>query len=173
MDTAIVLAAHGAPPLDFPRAELEELLGLHARRERASPEERHTLAARHDELEARIRAWPRTPENDPFHAGSVEIARALANASGLTVVLGFNEFCAPSLEHALDQAALGARRVVVVTPMLTPGGEHAASDIPSEIERARVRHSSVEFIYAWPFDAEDVAALLAAQARKAAGRLKR
>ena len=168
METAIVLAMHGAPPKDFPGQELTEYFGLHGRVERADKKERAALATRHGELEAKMRAWPRTAANDPFHAGSLAIAQALSNASGLAVILGFNEFCAPSLEESLGQAALEYRRVIVVTPMLTAGGEHAGADIPAAIERARIRHPRTDFRYAWPFEPAEVAAFLAAQVRKAA-----
>jgi sirohydrochlorin cobaltochelatase len=170
METAIVLAMHGAPPNDFPGQELAEYFGLHARIERTGGKERAALASRHDELEARMRGWPRTAANDPFHEGSLAIAQALANVSGLAVILGFNEFCAPSLEESLGQAALEYRRVIVVTPMLTAGGEHAGADIPAAIERARIRHPRIDFRYAWPFDTAEVAAFLAAQVKKTAGR---
>jgi sirohydrochlorin cobaltochelatase len=166
MDTAIVLAMHGAPPADFPKQELVEFFGLHARLEHAGPGERTALAARYDELEAKMRAWPRTELNDPFHAGSIGISQALANAAGMPVILGFNEFCAPSLRETLDQASLDYRRVIVVTPMLTPGGEHAGADIPSAIEQARARNRRTEYIYAWPFDTADIAAFLAAQVER-------
>lgn len=156
---------HGAPPKDFPRTELAEFFGLHARLEQArrgeGAGERAALEARHQELEVKMRAWPRTEANDPFHAGSLAIAQALANASEMTVILGFNEFCAPSLAEALDQAGLDYRRVIVVTPMLTPGGEHAGADIPAEIERAQARHRRTQFVYAWPFDPSDIADFLA------------
>ena len=167
METAIVLAMHGAPPTDFPRAELVEFFDLHARLEHPGPGERAEVAARHDELEAKMRAWPRTELNDPFYAGSVGISQSLANTAGMPVILGFNEFCAPSLREALDQAGLDFRRVVVITPMLTPGGEHAGADIPSQIEQARARNRRTQYIYAWPFETADIAAFLAAQvARK-------
>lgn len=173
METAIVLAMHGAPPNDFPRPELAEFFGLHARLEQAGHEERPrtgewaAMAARHQELEAKMRAWPRTEDNDPFHAGSLAIAQALANQAGLAVILGFNEFCAPSIAEALDQAGLDFLRVIIVTPMLTPGGGHAGADIPAEIDRAQVRHRRTEFLYAWPFDPSHVAVFLAEQvARK-------
>lgn len=79
-------------------------------------------------------------------------------------MVGFNEFCALDLGEALDQTvAQGARRVLVVTPMMTPGGKHAEIDIPAAIDAARQRHRGVDFRYAWPFDTEDVAAFLAEQ----------
>jgi sirohydrochlorin cobaltochelatase len=164
MKTIIVLAMHGAPPKDFPRRELSEFFGHHARLEHASGEERMRLQQRHDELEGQLRAWPRTVENDPFYAASHEIAEHLAQATGLEVRVGFNEFCAPSLDEALGLAVQqGARRVVVTTLMLTRGGGHAEHDIPAAIDRARQRHPGAVIDYAWPFDPADVADFVAKQ----------
>lgn len=167
MQTILVLAMHGAPPSDFPPAEAAELFALHARLELPSVAERAALEKRYAPLEARMRAWPRTVENDPFRAASHELAAHLARAAGLDVLVGFNEFCAPDLDEALDQAvAAGAQRVVVVTAMMTRGGEHAEVDIPAAIERARARHTGVTFVYAWPFGSEQVAGFLAEQVRR-------
>jgi sirohydrochlorin cobaltochelatase len=164
MKTVIVLAMHGAPPRDFPRQEMAELFGLHARLEHAAPGQREALDLRHRELEEKMRNWPRTPENDPFYAASHELATELAHASGCQVVVGFNEFCAPALDEALDQAvALGAAQVVVITPMMTRGGEHATADIPRAIENGQQRHPNVPMVYAWPFQVGDVARFLADQ----------
>jgi sirohydrochlorin cobaltochelatase len=160
----VVLAMHGAPPNDFPEREAAELFGLHARLERTSGPERASLEQRYRELEAKMRTWPRTAENDAFHAGSLQLAARLQEVTGTDVVLGFNEFCAPSLDEALDQAALRRpARVVVVTPMMTRGGEHAEADIPEAIRRAGSRHPEVTMVYAWPFDDRDVARFLADQ----------
>jgi sirohydrochlorin cobaltochelatase len=162
MKTIIVLAMHGAPPNDFPRREMGEFFGLHARLAGAVGEERETLQRRHDELEARMRAWPRTRENDPFHTASYEIAGLLSQEAGLPVIVGFNEFCAPSLDEALDEAARQAvERVVVTTLMMTRGGSHAERDIPQTVDRSRARHPEIEFEYAWPFDQAKVARFLA------------
>lgn len=161
---AVVLAMHGAPPKDFPRHELAEWFQLHGRAERADVEERAALKQREAQLEARMRAWPRTGENDPLYVSSMAMAVELSQAAGLPVVVGFNEFCAPSVEEAMRQAIDdGAQKVVVITPMLTPGGEHAEHDIPATIERVQSAHPDVAIVYAWPFKMEDVARFLAAR----------
>lgn len=163
MKTLLLLAMHGAPPNDFPPHEMAEMLGLHARLERTAGPERAALESRYAPLEAKMRAWPRTAQNDPFHAASCELAAQLAEVSGLETLVGFNEFCAPDLDEALHQAAVRAGRIVVVTPMMTRGGEHAEADIPAAIYRAQGRHPEVAFLYAWPFAAADVARFLAGQ----------
>lgn len=138
MSSIIVLAMHGMPPRDLPQRELAELFGLHARLEH--------------------------PENDPFFAGSMELADHLHRATGVGVVVGFNEFCAPSLDEALDEAASrGAGRITVLTPMMTRGGEHSEIDIPAAIRRAQDRHPGTRIDYVWPFDPAAVAEFLAAQ----------
>jgi sirohydrochlorin cobaltochelatase len=158
----VVLAMHGAPPLDFPGDELTEFFSLQARMShgRAGPRE---LRPRYEELEAKVRSWPRTGENDPFYAGSVELAGQLHRESGLEVFLGFNEFCSPSLAEALDRAAGSAPKILVISPMMTRGGEHAAVDIPEAILAARGRNPHCEFIYVWPFPTEDIARFLASR----------
>jgi sirohydrochlorin cobaltochelatase len=79
------------------------------------------------------------------------------------VIVGFNEFCAPSLDDALNRGiALGAEKVIVVTPMMTRGGEHAEVDIPAAIRAAQARHPEIPIIYAWPFRVSEVADFLAA-----------
>lgn len=163
----IVLAMHGAPARDFPPADVAELMSLHGRLHSprlSGSEERAALEARHAELDARVRAWPRTAGNDPFWAASLELGEHLARAAGRPVIVGFNEFCAPSLDEALDQAvAQGAVHVQVVTPMMTRGGEHAELDIPASLEAARARHPGVSFVYTWPFPVSEVARFLAEQ----------
>lgn len=163
----IVLAMHGAPPVDMPPGEVAELMGLHARLAGVQGPQRDALQRRYDELDARTRSWPRSAENDPFWAASQSLGEALARTTGSKVIVGFNEFCAPRLGEALDRAASETeaphRRVVVVTPMMTRGGEHAEAEIPAEVQAARARHPGVELVYAWPFDVDDVARFLARQ----------
>ena len=136
MKTVVVLAMHGSPPRDFPRAQVALVVGLHMWLERASDPIRAMIERYHARLDARIRAWPRTGGNDPFHAASQELAARLSQETGCEVIVGYNEFCAPSLDRALDQAAAReAEQVIVVTPMMTPGGEHAEEDIPAAIRQ--------------------------------------
>lgn len=164
--TVVVLAMHGVPPSDFPRRELGEFFALHARFEHAAATG-DPAWPRYVELEKKVRDWPRTPGNDPYHTASFELARALSAAVGMDVVVGFNEFCSPGLDAAIDSAAgSGAKRVIVITPMMTPGGEHSEKDIPAAIERARKRHPDLKLEYAWPFAVEDVAAFLADHVRR-------
>lgn len=163
MSLAVVLAMHGAPANDFPAEELAELMGLQAALEKVTGEHRQALESRYSELEARLRNWPRDERNDPFWAGSHALAEALQETTGHEVIVGFNEFCAPSLDQALDQAASGGiDEIVVVTPMMTRGGEHSEADIPEAIERAVRRHPAISFRYAWPFDLAEVARFLVA-----------
>lgn len=164
MKTVVVLAMHGAPASDFPRKEAAELFDLRAKLRHASETQRAAWTTRHDELDARMRAWPRDGENDPFFEGSQLLAAHLRREMGCEVIVGFNEFCAPSVDEALDQAAAGSpERVVVVTPMMTQGGAHSKSDIPASIEAARARHPGVAFSYAWPFEASEIAKFLSSQ----------
>ena len=162
MPTTVLLAMHGTPPSDFPQRELGEYFALHAQAESRHSHLTDDQVARHKELERRMRDWPRTRRNDPFQAGSMDLAAELERALGLPVVVGFNEFCAPDLHEAFDQvASQKAARVVVLTPMLTRGGGHAEVEIPHAIEAARKRHPQMSFHYAWPIPEADVAGFLA------------
>jgi sirohydrochlorin cobaltochelatase len=167
MKAVIVLAMHGGLPNDFPKKELAEYVGLHSRLAHALGAENTALERRYTELDAKIRHWTRTPKNDPFSAGSQELAVALRRASGRKVIIGFNEFCAPSLDQALDQAAQQkAEKIIVVTPMMTRGGEHAEVDIPAALRRAEERHPGIKYTYAWPFPLSEIAEFLSKQLDK-------
>ncbi len=159
MKTVIVLAVHGMPPADFPRQELAEFFRLHAASETGrisgSAQERLSL------LEDRMRNWPRNEGNDPFYSASQELASHLSRASGYEVIVGHNEFCAPSIDEALQIAAdMSASRIFVATTMMTRGGDHAEKDIPAAIDRFRGLHPDIEVTYAWPFDMARVAQFL-------------
>ncbi len=154
---------HGVPPNDFPRRELDEFFGLHARFEHGGAD-KGPVYERYVSLESKMREWPRTEDNDPYCAASHELARELSRVTGCEVIVGFNEFCGPGLDEALDRAAsVRVKSVLVVTPMMTGGGEHSERDIPAAISRARERHPGRRIVYAWPFPVDEVAKFLAAQ----------
>lgn len=163
----IILAMHGAPPSDFPPNETIELFNLYARLELANDQESQEMQERYNYLDTKMRDWPRTPENDPFYAGSVEIADHLREATRQEVILGFNEFCSPSLDEAFERALTQSpKKIIVITPMMTRGGEHSEVDIPTAVERVKAKYPEIVFVYIWPFDPADVAQFLAAQIDK-------
>lgn len=157
----VLLVGHGGVPTDFPRDLVTRLKALEGRR-------RATNAPMGEEeraLDEKIRAWPRTPENDPYQAGLGKLAAALApKLGGAELVVAYNEFCGPSVEDAIARAAAsGAREIDVVPSMLTPGGVHSEVEIPEALAAMRAAHPGVEIRYAWPFDMDRVADMLAAQ----------
>ncbi|MFQ5832058.1 MAG: sirohydrochlorin chelatase [Candidatus Thorarchaeota archaeon] len=167
MTTKIVLVMHGMPPKDFPEDELMELVGLHRMIESSGDEVSKHILDRFDMPDARVRNWPRDAENDPFWDASFRLAAEMSSETGCGVIVGFNEFCAPSVADAIDIAAQdGPAKIVVTTPMMTPGGEHSEEDIPDAIERAQERFEETEIVYAWPFSLSDVARFLSSQVRR-------
>jgi sirohydrochlorin cobaltochelatase len=168
MNPVVVLAMHGVPPRDFPKEESAEFFSLRASLERAAGQTLTSLERRFAELDDMMRGWPRHESNDPLYVASMELAHRLSAETGMRVLVGFNEFCGPSLEVTLEHAAVAARssgacRVIVVTPMMTRGGEHAEADIPEAIEAARRKHPDIRFSFVWPFDVGETVRFLAGQ----------
>lgn len=162
-DSVVILVGHGAAAKDTPRPLLQRLKALegqrHARGGEMTEEERR--------LDLTIRNWPRTPETDPYQAGMEAIASRLRAHLG-PVMVAYNEFCAPSLEDLL--AVLAAEDVVditVVTTMMTPGGVHSEVEIPATLRAFSTKHPRVRVRYAWPFDVDALAGLLASACRDA------
>ncbi len=159
MKTILVLAMHGMTPKDYPLEEKREFLKLHSQVDSGglTADQR----TRHDALDLKMRKWPRTPQNDPYHIAATEIAREMERSSGNEVILGYNEFCWPGLQEAFAQAAAKRPdRVVVVTPMMTRGGNHSEEEIPAEVQTAREKFPHIRFDYAWPFDPARIARFL-------------
>lgn len=157
-ERAIVLVGHGVPPRDCPRELVQRLKMLEGRR-RASGE---SMTDEERALDARIRAWPRSDDTDPYRAGMERLASALRTKVPAELVVAYNEFCAPSLEDAVRAlAGQGVTRIDVVPSMLTPGGVHAEVEIPEAIAALSSELPGVRITYAWPFDLERVASLLA------------
>jgi sirohydrochlorin cobaltochelatase len=161
MKTVVVLAMHGMPPVDFPREELAEFFKLHSIIGTGKSGDQKFLHDRYAFLDNKIRNWPRNEQNDPFYAASRELATHLSQKSGHEVVVGYNEFCAPTIDEALQSAAdEKANKIIVITPMMTSGGNHAEKDIPAAIDKFRKLHPGIEVIYTWPFDTAEVAKFL-------------
>lgn len=164
MNIVILLAMHGMPPADFPQKETLDYFMLHSRLENMSESPPPQMQQQYEELDNKMRNWPRTKENDPYSFTSYELATILSKQTGYRVVVGFNEFCSPSLDDAFEEAIKqDPNKIIVITPMMTQGGEHSEKDIPEAIERAKKRSSNIEFSYVWPFDSSKIATFLAEQ----------
>jgi len=159
MTRAIVLVGHGGVPKDCPHELIRRLKQLEAQRRAAqtppTPEER--------ELDQKIRRWLRTPQNDPYRGGLEALAdqlRPLLNGDRLAIA--YNEFCAPTLEEAVEELIKeGATDITVVSSMFTAGGSHAEIEIPETVAHLKQARPSVTIRYAWPFDKSLVAGMLA------------
>lgn len=169
--TTIVIAAHGVPAVDYPGWRVGLLMAL----EFAPMASRIGLLRSWQEaLDRHVRDWPRTPESDPYKAAVDELAADLSARTGWPVIAGYNEFCAPTIGQAIDQAvAEGAGRVVVLPTMLVRGNEHTELEIRETVVWAGERHPSVDIRYAWPFDQEHLVGLLAHQVSHHAGETRR
>lgn len=160
------MIGHGGTAADTPRpliAELKRLEGERQGRREA------TMSAREAELDGQVRAWPRTPETDPYKYGVEEIAQALApKLGGRKLVVAYNEFCAPSVEAAIEGLVKeGFTRIGLISTMFTRGGVHAEFEIPGLVLSETKKHPGVVIEYAWPFDAGVIADFLAAQLARA------
>jgi sirohydrochlorin cobaltochelatase len=159
MSAAVILVGHGGVPRDMPRELVRRLKALEGQRAA------HGGAPSAEELalDRQIRTWPRTPANDPYQAGIAALAAALRpRLGGTRLVVAYNEFCAPSLEAAVDElVADGVGSITVVPTMLTPGGSHSEIDIPQALAELRARHAAVTLRYAWPVDVHLLAEMLA------------
>ena len=166
MRTFVILAAHGSPPNDFPKKEMGEFFMLHAQKE-MDRKISDNAETKYIELESRIRNWQRNSKNDPFYTACLEIAANMEKELLLPVFVGFNEFCAPTINDAIEGAIeQGAEKVVVISPMMTRGGEHTEVDIPGIIKDLQGKYPQVKFIYAYPFLAKEIARFLASQVKK-------
>ena len=163
---AVLLVGHGGIAKGTPREWVVEMKRLEGDRSRAGDEE---PGDRERDLDAKIRNFPReTDDSDPYRVGLESIATALRKQLGDTrLAVAFNEFCAPSLDDALDSLAHdGVTRITVLTTMLTPGGGHSEIEMPEIVAKANLRHPAVEIVYAWPYDLDGIATLLCDQWRR-------
>ena len=57
-------------------------------------------------------------------------------------------------------------KVLVISAMVTRGGEHAEKEIPNTIMELEKEFPQVKLVYAYPFLSKDIARFLASQVRK-------
>jgi sirohydrochlorin cobaltochelatase len=164
---AVVLIGHGGSASDIPRALVSELKRLEGERQTRKG---LTMSPREAELDKQVREWPRTPETDPYKFGVEAIAEALGpKLPGRRLVVAYNEFCAPSVESAIEGlVGEGCTRILLISTMFTRGGIHAEFEIPAIVVETRKKHPGVDVEYAWPYDPGFIADFLAAQLAKAA-----
>jgi len=167
MKIVIILAMHGMPPSDFPQKETLDYFMLHSRLENMPGPPPPVMQQQFEELDSKMRNWPRTHENDLYSYTSNKLAEILSNQTGHNVVVGFNEFCSPSLDDAFEEAIKQEpNKIIVVTPMMTQGGEHSEKDIPEAIERAKKKNPNINYSFVWPFNNSKIAAFLAEQIKE-------
>lgn len=156
---SVILVGHGGLPSDCPSELVSRFKRLEMQRrakgEPASEEEK--------ELDRKIRDWPRTPESDPYKVGLERLAKHLADKMpDCKIVVSYNEFCAPSIEEAVDDLVVsGIKSISLISSMFTPGGSHSDIEIPEEVEELRSKYPDVKFLYAWPFNLNNIADLMA------------
>lgn len=164
MKRASVLVGHGGVPKDCPHELVRRLKQLEAQRRAAGK----PMSQEERELDQKIRRWPRTQQNDPYKGGLEALAdrlRPLLNGDRLAVA--YNEFCAPTLEEAVEELIKeGATDITVVSSMFTAGGSHAEIEIPETVEHLKRAHPNVTIRYAWPFDKSLVAGMIASHLKQ-------
>ena len=160
----VVLVGHGGIPKDCPQDLVTKLKRLEAQRRAAKlPPSQEEM-----DLDRTIRRWPRTDATDPYRSGLESVAAELRPLlEGILFAVAYNEFCAPTLEEAVeDLIQQGASQITVTTTMFTPGGSHSEVEIPEILAQLRPRHPGIELRYAWPFDLHQIAETLLQQVRR-------
>jgi len=162
----VVLVGHGTIPKDCPQELVTRLKRLEAQRRAA----KMPPTSEEIELDTTIRRWPRNSATDPYQSGLEAVAAALRPLlDGTLFAVAYNEFCAPTLEEAVELlVSKGMKDIMVLTTMFTPGGSHSEIEIPETLEVLKARHPSVTLHYAWPFDLELVARMLVTQMERVA-----
>ncbi len=160
----VILVGHGGIPKDCPQELVTRLKRLESQRRAQklppSPEE--------IELDMKIRRWPRTAETEPYQAGLEAVAASLhRQLDGALFAVAYNEFCAPTLEESIDDLVKqGATHLTVLTTMFTPGGSHSEIEIPEIIDQLTKQYPGIVLRYAWPYDLNRIAQLLAEQLQR-------
>ena len=160
----VILVGHGGIPKGCPQELITKLKRLEGQRRAAGT----PISTEERELDTRIRRWPRTPETDPYQPGLEAVAARLrAHLGERLFAVAYNEFCAPTLEESVEELIKkGATDITVATTMVTPGGFHSEVEIPEILEQLRKQYPDIVLRYAWPFDMDLIAAMLATQIKQ-------
>ena len=160
----VILVGHGGIPKGCPGELITKLKRLEGQRRAAGT----PMSAEEHELDTRIRQWPRTPETDPYQSGLEAVAARLRDNLGeVLFAVAYNEFCAPTLEESVEELIKkGATHITVITTMFTPGGSHSEVEIPEILEQLRKQYPDIVLLYAWPFDMDLIAVMLATQVKQ-------
>jgi len=153
---AIILVGHGAPASDTPNDLITELKRLQVQRHQ---QEMLKIMPREAALDKLIRERARTLETDPYKFGLERLAKKLTQKLGKQrLIVAYNEFCSPSVEEAINRlVADGAKHIVLMPTMFTPGGAHSEIEIPEIIEKMCEQHCGITLEYAWPVDLDHLA----------------
>jgi sirohydrochlorin cobaltochelatase len=160
----VILVGHGGIPKGCPQELVTKLKRLEGQRRAAKmPPSLEEL-----ELDTKIRQWPRTPDTDPYQSGLEAVAAQLrANLGEVLFAVAYNEFCAPTLEDSMKELIKkGATHITVTTTMFTPGGFHSEVEIPEILDQLRKQYPDIVLRYAWPFDMNLIAVMLATQVKQ-------
>ena len=160
----VILVGHGGIPKGCPQELITKLKRLEGQRRAAG----RPMSSEERELDTRIRQWPRTPETDPYQSGLEAVAARLRDNLGeVLFAVAYNEFCAPTLEESVEELIKkGATHITVITTMFTPGGSHSEVEIPEILEQLRKQYPDIVLRYAWPFDMDLIAVMLATQVKQ-------
>jgi sirohydrochlorin cobaltochelatase len=157
----VILVGHGGIPKDCPPDLVMKLKRLEGQRRQSG----QPISTEEAELDQKIRRWPRNAKTDPYQSGLQALASELRPLlNGVLFGVAYNEFCTPTLEEAIiDLIREGASDITVMTTMFTPGGSHSEVEIPEILDHLRRQLPAVTLRYAWPFDLNLVATMLAEQ----------
>ena len=159
-ETVVVLAAHGTPAIDLSPQEMMKFMMLKYAGGKFGMNGAERAKRLHEQDE-KIRNWPRTDE-DAYWAGTKKLGEVLGKMVGSEILVGYNEFCAPSLDKVFEEAVKKkVKKVMVVSPMWEPANPHGGGDVPRAVNRAKRKYPGVEFVYAWPYSHDKIVSSLA------------
>lgn len=80
------------------------------------------LCAQQEALDSELKNWKRRADNDPYKRCADTLAERISAQTGYDVIAGYNEFCAPTISLAIDEAVDHGSAQVIVDPTMTMRG---------------------------------------------------